>query len=142
MTSIQLKCTACAAFLFVSGVARAEMACPDTLSVQQRAEAPAGWTVSYAEQAPRLAGVTIFDGPPANRVSLKYTRRQHADKELILTWLLSDSPRSFYLQCGYERTTAQIASPLPPGVRSCEVVFDRNVSYPGGALAIKRMVCR
>jgi hypothetical protein len=142
MTSIQLKFTACAALLLVSSVARAEVACPDTLGVQQRAEAPAGWTVSYAEQAPRLAGVTIFDGPPANRVSLKYTKRRQTDKELILTWDLGDSPRSFYLQCGYERTTAQIASPLPPGVRTCQVVFDRGVSYPGGSLAIKRMVCR
>lgn len=142
MTRILLKCTACAALLFVSGVARAEVTCPDTLGVQQRAETPAGWTVSYAEQAPRLSGVTIFDGPPANRVRLRYIRRRQTDKEMTLTWDLGESPRNFYLQCGYERTTAQIASPLPPGIRTCQVVFDRGVSYPGGSLAVKRMVCR
>jgi hypothetical protein len=139
---IDWKCMTCAALLYLSGIAHAEFACPDTLSVQQRAEPPAGWSVNYTEQAPRLSGVIIFDGPPANRVSLKYTKRQQTDKEMILTWDLSDSPRSFYLQCSYERTTALIASPLPPGVRTCQVVFDRGVSYPGGGLAIKRMVCR
>jgi hypothetical protein len=120
----------------------AEMSCPDTLSVQQRAEPPTGWSVSYAEQAPRLSGVTIFDGQPANRVSLKYNRRRQTAKEMILGWDLADSPRSYYLQCSYERSTAQIATPLPPGIRTCEVAYDRNVTYPGGGLAIKRMVCR
>jgi hypothetical protein len=130
------------ALLALVGTASAEMSCPDTLSVQQRAEPPSGWSVSYVEQAPRLAGVTIFDGQPANRVSLKYNLRRQTAKELILVWDMGDSPRSYYLQCSYERSTAQIATPLPPGVRTCEVVFDRNVTYPGGGLAIKRMVCR
>ncbi len=142
MSGIHWKCITCTALLLLSGAAKAEFACPDTLGVQQHAEPPAGWNVSYVEQSPRLSGVTIFDGPPANRVNLKYTKRQHTDKEMILTWDLGDSPRSFYLQCAYERTTAQISSPLPPGVRTCQVVFDRGVSYPGGSLAIKRMVCR
>jgi hypothetical protein len=128
--------------LGLPAAALAEVTCPDTLSVQQRAEPPTGWVVNYVEQAPRLSGVTIFDGQPANRVSLKYSKRRQSNHELIVTWDLSDSPRSFYLQCSYERTTAQIASPLPPGARVCEVVYDRTVSYPGGALAIKRMVCR
>ena len=141
-----MKLFGCACILFVAAAsaisARAEMACPDTLSVQQRAEPPSGWAVSYVEQAPRLSGVTIFDGQPANRATVKYNRRRQTGKELILRWDLILSPRSYYLQCSYERTTAQISTTLPPGVRGCEVVYDRNVSYPGGALAVKRMVCQ
>jgi hypothetical protein len=134
-------CVLCLALASTSP-ARAEMTCPDTLGVQQRAETPAGWSVSYVEQAPRLSGVAIFDGQPANRATLKYNWRRQTAKELILRWDLILNPRSYYLQCSYERTTAQISSALPPGVRSCEVVYDRNVSYPGGGLAVKRMVCR
>jgi hypothetical protein len=122
--------------------ARAEVSCPDQLSVQQRAEAPSGWSVSYADAPPRLTGVTLFDGPPSNRVSLKYTRRRQTGKELILSWILSDSPRSHYLLCSYERTTAQINTALPPGTRRCDVVFDRTTSYPGGGLPVKRMFCQ
>ena len=133
---------AAAALLAVNVTARAEVQCPDTLSVSQRADPPTGWSVTYAEQAPRLSGVTIYDGQPANRATIKYTNRRQSAKELILVWDLGDNPRSFYLQCSYERSSAQIATALPPGVRTCEVVYDRTVSYPGGGLAVKRMVCR
>lgn len=122
--------------------ARAEVSCPDQLSVEQRAQAPDGWAVSYSGVASRLAGVSIFDGPPANRVSLKHTRRKQTQRELILTWHLRDSPRSHYLQCSYERTTASISIALPPGVGRCEVAYDLTSSYPGGAMPVKRMVCR
>jgi hypothetical protein len=130
--------------LLVFGVTsvRAEVACPNQLSVQQRADPPSGWSVTYQEIAPRLSAVSIFDGPPSNRVSLKVDKRRQTGRELTLAWKLHDSPRSYYLQCGYERTTAQISLPLPPGVRECEVVMDRTASYPGGGLAVKRMVCR
>jgi hypothetical protein len=121
--------------------AHAEVSCPDQLSVQQRADPPSGWSVSYQETAPRLSAVTIYDGPPSNRVSLKYAKRRQTTRELILTWSLPDTPRTYYLQCGYERTSAQISSPLPPGVRECEIVMDRTTSYPGGGLAVKRMNC-
>jgi hypothetical protein len=142
MSTIGFNGIAAAVLLGLAAAGRAEVGCPDTLSVNQRAEPPAGWSVTYAEQAPRLSGVTIYDGQPANRVSIKYTNRKQSAKELVLVWDLGDNPRSFYLQCSYERSTAQIASALPPGVRTCEVVYDRTVSYPGGGFAIKRMVCR
>jgi hypothetical protein len=122
--------------------AAAEVSCPDQLSVQQRAEAPDGWSVNYGETAPRLAGVALFDGPPSNRAGLKFDRRKQGSRELMLVWTLRDSPRSHYLQCSYERTTATIATALPPGVRQCEVVFDRTSSYPGGGSPVKRNVCR
>jgi len=142
MSTVGLQCVAALALLGLTVAVHAEVQCPDTLSVNQRAEPPTGWSVTYGEQAPRLSGVTIYDGRPANRVTIKYTNRRQSAKELILTWDLGDNPRSFYLQCSYERSTAQIASPLPPGVRTCEVVFDRTVSHPGGGFAVKRMVCR
>jgi len=130
------------ALLGSAAVGRAEVSCPDQLDVAQRAEAPSGWSVSYSEIPARLSGVTLFDGPPANRVSLKYDRRRQTGKELILTWVLRDTPRSHYLQCSYERTTAQINTALPPGTSRCDVVFDRTTSYPGGGLPVKRMVCQ
>jgi len=120
----------------------AETACPSTLEVEQHADPPSGWSVSYSEQPPRLSSVTIYDGMPSNRVSIKYNYRKQNRNELLLRWDLIYSPRSYYLQCSYERTSAQIAMPLPAGVRGCEVVFDRLVSYSGAGMAVKRMVCR
>jgi hypothetical protein len=124
------------------GTARADFSCPDQLDVQQRAAPPHGWAVNYSEVPPRLSGVTLFDGQPSNKVALKYDQRKSTARELILMWTLRETPRSHYVQCSYERTTAQIAAPLPPGTTSCEVVFDRTAAYPSGALPVKRMVCR
>jgi hypothetical protein len=128
--------------LLASTLAQAELACPDALEVQQRANTPDGWNAAYGEQAPRLTGVTVFDGPPANRASVKYNYRRQIARELHLIWNLTYNPRSYYVQCQYERTTALISAPLPAGTRGCQVVFDKNTSYPGGGMAVKRMVCR
>ena len=138
------RCSLLAVLALLGGadVARAEVGCPDQLHVEQRAQAPSGWSIGYSDIGPRLSGITLFDGPPANRSSLKYDRRRQTATELILTWILRDSPRSHYLLCSYERTTAQINIALPPGTGRCDVVFDRTTSYPGGGLPVKRMVCQ
>jgi hypothetical protein len=126
----------------VGAVARAEVSCPDQLAVQQRAEAPDGWNVSYSQAAPRLIGVSLFDGPPSNRAGLKPDARKQTAKELLLVWNLRHTPRSHYLQCTYERTSASISTALPPGVQRCEVAYERNAPLPGGSMPVKRMVCR
>jgi len=123
-------------------VAHAEISCPDQVQVQQQVQPPDGWTASYSQAPAALSAVTLFDGPPANRVSLKYDKRRQSGRELILTWALRSSPRNTYLQCSYERTTAQLSIALPPGTRECQVVFDRTTSYAGGVLPVKRMFCR
>ena len=128
--------------LCVAQPIRAEVSCPDQIEVAQQAQAPTGWAVSYSSTAPRLSGVKLFDGPPSNRVSLKHDRRKQTGRELILVWRLRQSPRSHYLQCTYERTTASISMPLPPGIHECEVAFDLSSSYGGGAMPVKRTVCR
>jgi hypothetical protein len=139
--AVLLPQAAWAVALLTAAAAHAEVACPGQLSVQQRAEAPAGWNVAYGEPPFRLAEVTLFDGPPAGRASLKYDERKQSARELTLVWKLRESPRSHYLQCAYERTAAVISMALPPGVRVCEVVFDRTSGYPGAAMPVKRMVC-
>jgi hypothetical protein len=142
MTRCSLVLAAGLGAALLAAAAAAEVSCPDQLSVQQRAEVPDGWQVSYGETAPRLAGVALFDGPPSNRANLKFDRRKQSNRETVLVWTLRDSPRSHYLQCSYERTTATIATALPPGIRQCEVVFDRTTSYPAGGSPVKRNVCR
>jgi hypothetical protein len=126
----------------IAATAEAEVSCPDQLSVQQHVDPPSGWSVAYVEAPARLSGVTIFDGPPANRVSLKYDGRRQSSKELTVIWNLRDTPRSHYLLCSYDRTTAQVSTALPPGSRRCEVVFDRTSAGPGGVMPVKRMVCK
>jgi len=79
----QIRLIAFACALAPVNLVRAESACPATIVVEQRASAPApDWTVSYSGYETAVAGVTIFDGPPAQQASLvpdneKTSRRQY-----------------------------------------------------------------
>jgi hypothetical protein len=130
------------ALALLAVTAHAEVGCPDQLGVEQRAEVPPGWTVAYGAPPFRLSAVTLFDGPPASRASLRYDERRQSARELTLVWKLRQSPRSHYLHCAYERTAATISMALPPGVQVCTLVFDRTGSYPGGGMPVKRMTCQ
>jgi len=122
--------------------AQAEVACPDSLVVQQQAVPPSeDWTAIYSDPPLRLTGVTIFNGPPSQNRKVKPFSTRSTQGELRIVWRLPESPRNFHLLCTYERTSANLVTVLPPGVTSCSAVYDRHVSYGRGGYAVKRMVC-
>jgi len=122
--------------------AQAEVACPDSLEVQQQAVPPSeDWTAIYSDPPLRLTGVTIFNGPPSQNRKVRPFSTRSTQGELRIVWRLPDSPRNFHLLCTYERTSANLVTVLPPGVTSCSAVYDRHVSYGRGGYAVKRMVC-
>jgi hypothetical protein len=123
--------------------AQAEVVCPDSLEVQQRAVTPSeDWTATYTDPPLRLTGVTVFNGPPSQNRKVKPFSTRSAQGELRIVWRLPESPRNFHLMCTYERTSANLVTVLPPGVTVCTTVFDRRVSYGRGGYAVKRMVCK
>lgn len=129
------------AFL-LPAVAHAELACPDSLAVQQQASAPAeGWAVSYTEPPFKLVGVTLYDGPPSQNRKVKPFSTKTTKGELQIQWRLEQSHRNFHLHCSYERTNATLTAVLPPGYNGCTAIFDRRVSYGIEGLAVKRTVC-
>jgi len=121
---------------------RAEVACPDSLEVQQQAVTPSeDWTATYTDPPLRLTGVTVYDGPPSQNHKVKPYSTRSTQGELRIVWRLPESRRNFHLMCTYERTSANLVTVLPPGVTVCTTVFDRRVSYGRGGYAVKRMVC-
>src|SRR6202035_6135104 len=81
-------------------LARAESACPATVTVEQRASAPApDWTVTYSGYDTAVAGVTIFDGPPAEQASLVPDSNKTVGDNIIQVWQLPTSDRGYWLQC-------------------------------------------
>jgi hypothetical protein len=112
--------------------ARAESACPQTVVVEQRASAPTpDWTVSYSGYETAVAGVTIFDGPPAQQASLVPDSEKTVGDNIIQVWQLPKSDRGYWIQCNYANTTAQISRRLA-GVTRCDVVSDHNMRFGGG----------
>ena len=122
--------------------AQAEVICPDSLEVQQRAITPSeDWSATYTDPPLRLTGVTVFDGPPSQKHKVKPYSTKSTQGEVRIFWRLPASRRNFHLMCTYERTSASLVTVLPPGVTGCNAVFDRRVSYGREGNAVKRMVC-
>ncbi|MGH7924300.1 MAG: STY0301 family protein [Candidatus Binatus sp.] len=124
-------------------LARAQATCPPTIKVEQQASAPApDWTVTYSGYETAIAGVTVFDGPPADEASLVPDSEKTAGDYMVQTWKLTKSDRGYWLQCNYANTTAQIARRLPADVARCDVTYDRNMHFVGGALVVKSVNCK
>jgi len=126
--------------LALSGIALAEVSCPDVLTVEQRAVTSSDWQVSYLDRPSRLIGVTIYDGLPPGRKMRPTTQRSSGDT-LTIRWRLPENRRSYYVMCSYEHTAARLYSALPPGVLLCEAAFDLNVAAVGGH-PVRRMYCK
>ncbi|HKA45261.1 MAG TPA: STY0301 family protein [Burkholderiales bacterium] len=119
-----------------------ENLCPATINVEQRiAPVPEGWEASLSADKPQLAMVTFFDGPPAERASLKYDSEEKQRSNWVATWTLAPSARGYWIQCAYENTTALLARRLPESVRTCKVIYERKTSGTSGLPAVKHVGC-
>jgi hypothetical protein len=142
MKRITLSLIAFVCTIAAPQIARAQAACPATISVEQKASAPAAdWTVAYSGYQTAVAGVTIFDGPPAQQASLVPDNEKTTKDAVIQTWRLAKSDRGYWLQCDYANTTAQIYRRLPADVTRCDVTYERNVSFGEGGRVVKKVNC-
>lgn len=144
MKRITLNLIAFACAIAAPHLACAEETCPPTLTVEQKASAPgADWTVSYSGYNTAIAGVTIFEGPPASQASLLPDNEQTTSDAVFQTWKLAKSGSGYWLQCEYANTTAQIYRRLSPSVSRCDVTSERNVRFGGeGRRVVKSVRCK
>jgi hypothetical protein len=124
--------------------ASGQSTCPPEITVEQKASAPdSNWTVTYSGYKTAVAGVTIFDGPPAEQASLVPDTDKTTESTVIQTWRLLKSNRGYWLQCQYANTTAQIYQRLPANVSRCDVTYERNVFFGGGgSRVVKSVKCK
>ena len=127
-------------FTLPAAVARAQVACPPNVSVEQKAASPGGWSVGYSSLPAALSSATIFEGPPEEQASLKYDDERSGKDAIIQTWELPASNRGYWMVCGYTNTTAQLRRNLPRDIHACEVVLEKGVTFGGGAV-VKRAQC-
>jgi hypothetical protein len=60
----------------------------------------------------------------------------------VQTWNLPPSKDGYWLACGYTNTSQQLVRKLPAMTAICEVILDREVSFPDGGPVIRRVRCR
>jgi hypothetical protein len=144
MKRVTLNLIALACAIAAPHLACAQATCPASLVVEQKTSAPApNWTVTYSGYDTALAGVTIFEGPPAEQASLMPDSEQTTNEIVFQTWKLARSDRGYWIQCQYANTTAQISRRLPADVSRCDVTYERNVRFGGeGRRVVKSVNCR
>ena len=133
---------AAAGLLLSAELARAQVICPPTVDVDQKASATdAAWTVSYSGLRTELAGVTIFEGPPSEMASLAPDDTRTMRETVVQTWKLPQSDKRYWIKCSYENTAAELSREMPAAVTSCKVVFERNVHFADGRSPVKSAEC-
>ena len=89
-----------------------------------------------------LAGITFYDGPPAEKASLVYDRMQRSKGEQTATWSFApQQQRQAWVACSYSGTAMELSRALPPRIATCAVTYDTQQQVAGLPL-IKKVSCR
>ena len=133
--------------VIVAGVSSCNAAdsvsCPPTVTTRQELTAtPDGWKSMLDDTPHDLAGITFYDGPPAEKVSLVYDRMDRGKGVETATWTFAaKKERPIWLTCSYAGTVVQLARSLSPQTTNCTVVYDPK-EHIAGLPAIKKISCR
>lgn len=107
---------------------RAEvLACPATVTVIERTDAPQGWEATPGKSERRLVDFQVFRGALGEkRDPVKPASRQRrADGAVVTTWKFSSSaarPGPFFVSCVYQGTQVGVLRDVSTGMDRCELV--------------------
>ena len=109
-----------------------EVNCPATIKVEEHLldSVEEGWTEGRAKELHRLAGVTIFDGNPANQASLIPKSRTISKTQTLATWTFAKE-RQYWITCSYSGTAVVLSRAISEKFVSCSVTYSRNVLVSG-----------
>jgi hypothetical protein len=138
-----LTCAVLTMLLCEFSVASDPILCPSTIRVRQELAAPvAGWTPLLDDAPVQLAGITFYDGPPAEKASLVYARMTKAGRKQIAQWRFTpEAGHAMWVSCNYSGTTIQLTKSLPSKTTSCEVTYDPEQQIAGLPL-IEKISCK
>jgi len=117
--------------------------CPASVTAKQQIQnAPVGWVVSHSNMPSALAGITLYNGPPSENVSLVYDKWSRRNGLAYAVWkCAAASKERIWLRCVYANTTVTLDKELPAGTSQCEVTYDPEVSVAGSP-EVKNIVCK
>jgi hypothetical protein len=117
--------------------------CPGTVEVRQElASSVEGWTATLDDTPHRLAGITFYDGPLAERASLVSDRTVKNGSRETSTWrFASNAKRQIFIACAYSATAVVLSKPLPPKTATCSVTYNLQQQIDGLPV-IQGIVCK
>ena len=119
------------------------ISCPPTVSVRQDlASSIAGWTPLEDDTPHSLAGITFYDGPPAEKASLVYDRITHGKREQVASWSFAPQrERPIWMTCNYAGTSLQLGRSLPSNITGCSVTYDPQ-EHIAGLPVVRKITCK
>jgi hypothetical protein len=122
--------------------ASADAGCPLKIAVTQNLAAPQhGWSEGHDKLPVELAGVTVFDGPPEQLASLVPDAGADTADTTSDIWNLEANERGYWLTCHYASTTVTLTRQLPATATRCEVVYEKELHFAGGAAVVRSVAC-
>ena len=117
--------------------------CPNEITVTQALAAPIpGWTAMQDDAPHSLAGITFYDGPPAEKASLVYDQITRSKGQQIATWHFApQDKRQVWLACSYAGASIELTRKLPANITTCSVTYDSQ-QHIGGLPVIKKIDCK
>ena len=119
------------------------ISCPASITTRQELTSSAnGWSPLLDDTPHNLAGLTFYDGPPAEKASLAYDQYKHGKGEDLATWTFAkQEDRRIWLVCSYSGTAVELSRTLPPQITTCTVSYDPQ-THVAGLPAVKKIICR
>lgn len=126
--------------------ASAELSCPPTVVVSQKAAPPPpGWDVKN-DEAMRIdvLGITFYLGPPSEMASLHPREHNTVGKKYVSTWSLYKKKISgieLWMECSYTHTNVVLSKRVPDSIKECSVFYDKD-SRVENNYVFDRMECK
>jgi len=107
---------------------------PSVLRVEQQVvNPPEGWIVQRKSLPHRVTRITVFDGRPEQKVSLRYHRMDSKEGRTIAIWKLdpAGSPEGYWISAHFASTDAVLSRPLPRGITRLRTISNPNQRIEG-----------
>jgi hypothetical protein len=116
--------------------------CPLTIDVKQQLATPIpGWSIASEELPHQLAGLTFFDGKPAEKASLAPDKQVGIKGKTLASWTFEASARPIWVACRYSSTAIVLTRELPKNIRTCTITYSTTETI-AGLPVIEKVDCR
>lgn len=133
---------------FIPCIALGEpISCPTLTSVTEKVTSNSPeWELNFNTLQNRVAQITIFDGPPSEKVALKHdgNRSKNGKKTLLWRFYLphtAASTHGYWISCAYTHTNATMSKRLPDSVKECAITYTINARVENDFL-INKVECK
>lgn len=118
------------------------VACPETITVTESAEATGGWHSTSTKADHPFARVSVYNGKQgAEEYDLAPDDEKASGRATVQTWVLKDyRSMNLFLRCRYHDTSVTLAMDLPAQLDTCTFTFE--IRKDGTITGKPAAVCR